>query len=208
MQRNYNMLTRIVLLILGGTISALGIASIANSGLGLFGITAAYLGLSEVTGISFALVNAIVEGSILIYVCFKGEGVGLAAILSCTYVSFLIDKFMLILPHHWALVILGPLTMFGWSIMALSNMGEQASNVLTTVLVKRTGKSVTFSRTLIESVYYITAILTARKHLSILTLVLVLVTGKILDMFYKLFKYDPAKANHSYLIKLKNKEVK
>jgi uncharacterized membrane protein YczE len=79
--------------------------------------------------------------------------------------------------------------------------------MLTTVIVEQTGKSVTFGRTVVEAGYYIVAILTAWEHLSILTLVLLVVTGKLTDMFYKLFKYDPTKANHSYLIKI-NKEAK
>lgn len=202
------MIKRVLLTVLGATISALGIAAIANSGLGLFGITAAYLGLEKLTGIPFSVISIIVEGSMLAYVCYKGKGIGLSAILSCSYMSILIDIFMVILPHHWALVILGPLTMFGWAVSALGEMGESATNMLTTVLVEDTGKSVALMRTLIEGGYYVTALLTAREHLSILTLVLVVVTGKITSFFYDMFNYDPTKANHSYLIKLKNKEVK
>lgn len=202
------MFKRVLLTVLGCTISSLGIAAIANSGLGLFGITAAYLGLEKVTGIPFSVISMIVEGSMLAYVCYKGKGVGLTAILSCSYMSILIDIFITLLPHHWALVILGPLTMFGWSLSGIAEMGESSTNMLTTVLVEDTGKSVALMRTLIEGCYYLTALLTAREHLSILTLVLVIVTGKITSFFYDMFKYDPTKANHSYLIKLKNKEEK
>lgn len=190
---------------LGATISALGIASIANSGLGLFGITAAYLGLSKVTGLPFSVVSMIVEGIMLVYVCYKGKGIGLSSILSCTYTSILIDVFMGIFPHHYLMVVLGPLTMLGWAISGISETSESSTNMLTTVIVEQTGKSVTFGRTVVEAGYYIVAILTAWEHLSILTLVLLVVTGKLTDMFYKLFKYDPTKANHSYLIKLKSR---
>ena len=200
-----NMFKRIILTFLGATISALGIACIANSGLGLFGITAAYLGLSKVTGIPFSVVSMIVEGLMLAYVCYKGKGIGLASIVSCSYMSILIDVFMVILPHHWLLVILGPLTMFGWGVTAVGCLGESATCMLTNVFVEEKGKSVTFVRTVIEGGYYLVAILTAWEHLSILTLVLLVVTGKLTDMFYKLFKYDPTKANHSYLIKIKSR---
>ena len=40
-----NMFKRVMITIIGGAISAFGIASLINSGLGCFGITAAYLGL-------------------------------------------------------------------------------------------------------------------------------------------------------------------
>lgn len=202
-----NMFKRILLSFVGATISALGIACIANSGLGLFGVTAAYLGLSKVTGIPFSVVSMIVEGLMLAYVCYKGKGIGLASILSCTYMSVLIDVFMIILPHHWALVILGPLTMFGWGVTAICELGESATCMLTNVFVEEKGKSVTLVRTILEGAYYAVALLTAREHLSILTLVLLIVTGKLTSMFYNLFKYDPVNAKHSYLIKL-NKEVK
>lgn len=202
-----NMFKRVLLTVLGCTISALGIAAIANSGLGLFGITAAYLGIEKVTKIPFSVVSMIVEGLMLVYVCYKGKGVGLSAILSCSYMSILIDIFMGVLPHHYLMVVLGPLTMLGWAVTAIGELGESSTNMLTTVIVEQTGKSVTFGRTVVEAGYYIVAILTAWQHLSILTLVLLVVTGKLTDMFYKLFKYDPTKANHSYLIKI-NKEAK
>ena len=199
------MFKRVMLTLLGGAVSAFGIASLINSGLGCFGITAAYLGLSKITGIPFSVVSLLVEGSMLIYVCRKGEGVGLSSILACSYISVLIDIFKLIIPAHPLMLSFGVCTMIGWAITDSQMLGQGATNVLTTVLVKQTGKSVSFIRTIIEACYYIVAILTAREHLSLLTLILVFVTGKILSVCYKIFKYDPNKANHSYLIKLKNR---
>lgn len=197
------MFKRIVLTLIGGAISAFGIASLINSGLGCFGITAAYLGLSKVTGIPFSLVSLIVEGSMLIYVCYKGEGVGLSSILACSYISILIDMFKVILPTHPLMIIFGICTMLGWAITDSQNLGCGATNILTTTLVKQTGKSVSFIRTIIEVCYYIVAILFAREYLSLVTLILVFATGKILEVFYKLFKYDAANAEHVYLIKIK-----
>ena len=198
-----NMFKRVMLTIIGGAISAFGIASLINSGLGCFGITAAYLGLSKITGIPFSIVSLLVEGLMLVYVCYKGEGIGLSSILACSYVSVLIDIFKVILPTHPLMICFGVCTMLGWAITAIGELGEGATQLLTTVLVKETGKSVSFIRTVIEVCYYIVAIITAWKHLSVLTLILVFVTGKILSVFYKLFKYDPATVKHSYLIKLR-----
>ena len=172
------MFKRIMTTIIGGAISAFGIASLINSGLGCFGITAAYLGLSKVTGIPFSMVSLIVEGLMLIYACYKGEGVGLSSILACSYVSILIDVFKVILPVHPIMLVFGICTMLGWAITATGNLGEGATNMLTTTLVKQTGKSVSVIRTIIEVCYYIVAILTAREHLTILTVILVFATGK------------------------------
>ena len=201
------MFKRVMTTIIGGAITAFGIASLINSGLGCFGITAAYLGVSNLTGIPFSVVSFIVEGLMILYACRKGEGIGLSAILACSYVSVLIDVFKLILPTHPVMVIFGLCTMLGWAITATAELGEGATNILTTVLVKETGKSVSFIRTIIEACYYIVAIITAWEHLSLLTLILVFATGKILSVFYKLFKYDPVTVNHSYLIKIKRKNV-
>ena len=199
------MFKRVMITIIGGAISAFGIASLINSGLGCFGITAAYLGLSKVTGLPFSVVSLIVEGLMIIYACYKGEGIGLSSILACSYVSILIDVFKVVLPVHPVMIVFGICTMLGWAITAVGSLGEGATNLLTTVLVKSTGKSVSFIRTIIEVCYYIVAIITAWEHLSILTIILVFATGKILDMFYKLFKYDPATASHTYMIQFKKK---
>ena len=201
-----NMFKRVIVSLLGGAISAFGIASLINSGLGCFGITAAYLGLSKVTGIPFSIVSLIVEGLMILYACYKKEGIGLSSILACSYVSILIDTFKVILPTHPLMIVFGICTMLGWAITATGELGEGATQLLTTVLVKETGKSVAFIRTIIELCYYIVAIITAWEHLSILTVILVFVTGKILSIFYKLFNYDPTTVSHSYLIKIKSKK--
>ena len=198
-----NMFKRVIMTLIGGVISAFGIASLINSGLGCFGITAAYLGLSKITGIPFSIISLLVEGSMLIYVCYKGEGIGLSSILACSYVSVLIDVFKVVLPNHPLMLVFGICTMLGWAITDSQNLGQGATNVLTTTLVKQTGKSVSFIRTIIEACYYIIAIITAREHLTLLTLILVFVTGKILSVFYQIFKYDPTNVKHSYLIKIK-----
>lgn len=197
------MFKRVMVTIIGGAISAFGIASLINSGLGSFGITAAYLGLSKVTGIPFSLVSLIIEGLMIVYACYKGEGVGLSSILACSYVSILIDVFKSILPTHPIMIIFGICTMIGWAITATGELGEGATQLLTTVLVKETGKSVSFIRTIIEICYYAVAILTAREHLSILTIILVFTTGKILAICYKVFNYDPSNAKHKYMIQFK-----
>lgn len=197
------MLKRISMTILGGAISAFGIASLINSGLGCFGITAAYLGLSNLFNVPFSVVSFIIEGLMIIYACYKGEGIGLSSILACSYVSVLIDVFKLVLPTHPIMIIFGICTMIGWAITATGELGEGATQLLTTVLVKETGKSVSFIRTIIEICYYAVAILTAREQLSILTLILVFITGKILSICYKVFKYDPSSATHKYIIQFK-----
>jgi uncharacterized membrane protein YczE len=199
------MIQRIILTIVGGAISAFGIASLINSGLGCFGITAAYLGLSKVTGIPFSIVSLIIEGLMLVYVCYKGEGVGLSSILACSYVSILIDVFKMILPSHPIMIVFGICTMLGWAITAIGALGEGATNILTTTLVKQTGKSVSYIRTIIELCYYVVAYLFAREQITFVTIILVFATGKITDIFYKLFKYDPVNVKHDYIIQIKNK---
>lgn len=200
-----NMIQRIILTIIGGAISAFGIASLINSGLGCFGITAAYLGLSKVTGIPFSMISLIIEGLMLVYVCYKGEGVGISSILACSYVSILVDVFKVILPSHPIMIVFGICTMLGWAITAIGALGEGATNILTTTLVKQTGKSVSYIRTIIELCYYVVAYLFAREQITFVTIILVFATGKITDIFYKLFKYDPVNVKHDYIIQIKNK---
>ena len=198
------MIKRIITILLGGAITAFGIASLVNSGLGCFGITAAYIGLANLFGVPLTVISLVIEGLMLVYVCYKGEGVGLSSILACSYVSLLIDIFKLILPHHSLMVIFGICTMLGWAITASADLGEGPTNILTTTLVKSTGKSVAYIRTIIDAIYFIVALLTARQHITIVSIVLVFVTGKLTEMFYKLFKYDPVNVKHDYIIQLKH----
>lgn len=202
-----NIIKRVLLTIIGGAITSFGIASLVNAGLGCFGITAAYLGLARLTGLSFSMVTIIVEGLMLLYVCRKGEGVGIASVLACTYVSILIDVFKFILPKHPLMIIFGICTMLGWAITAIAELGESPTNILTTTIVKSTGKSVSFIRTIIEIIYFMIAILTARECLTIVSLILVFATGKLTELFYKLFKYDPVNVKHQYFIQLKKNKV-
>jgi len=201
------MIKRIITILLGGAITAFGIASLVNSGLGCFGITAAYIGLSNLFGVPLTVISLVVEGLMLVYVCYKGEGVGLSSILACSYVSLLIDIFKLILPHHPLMVIFGICTMLGWAITATADLGEGPTNILTTTLVKSTGKSVAFIRTIIDATYFIVALLTARQHITLVSIILVFVTGKITEIFYKLFKYDPVNVEHDYIVQLKKNKA-
>ena len=200
------MIKRIITILLGGAITAFGIASLVNSGLGCFGITAAYIGLSNLFGVPLTVISLVVEGLMSVYVCYKGEGVGLSSILACSYVSLLIDIFKLILPHHSLMVIFGICTMLGWAITASADLGEGPTNILTTTLVKSTGKSVAYIRTIIDAIYFIVALLTARQHITIVSIVLLFVTGKLTEIFYKLFKYDPVNVKHDYIVQLKNRK--
>lgn len=201
------MIKRVLRVLIGGAITAFGIASFVNSGLGCFGITAAYIGLSNLFGVPLTVACLVVEGLMLIYVCYKGEGVGLSSILACSYVSMLIDVFKYILPHNQLMVIFGICTMLGWAITASAELGEAPTNILTTTLVKSTGKSVAFIRTIIDALYLIVALLTARELITIVSIILVFVTGKITAIFYKLFNYDSVSVKHSYIIKLKKNKA-
>ena len=201
------MIKRVLRVLIGGAITAFGIASLVNSGLGCFGTTASYIGLSNLFGVPLTVISLVIEGLMLIYVCHKREGVGLSSILACSYVNILIDTFKLILPHHHLMVLFGICPMLGWAITASADLGEGPTNILTTTLVKSTGKSVAFIRTVIDALYFIVAILTAREHITIVSIILVFVTGKITEIFYKLFKYDPVNVEHDYILQLKKNKA-
>ena len=207
MKNKDNMVKRIFNSLIGSLITAFGIACIANSGLGCFPITAAYIGLSKVLHIPYSVISIIVESSMLVYVCLKKEGIGISAILATTFVSIMIDVFRFILPNSTFLILFGWMSMLGWAITATACLGEGASQILTRVLINKTGKSVGFIRTAIEVTFLIIALLTAREQISWMTVVLTLGTGKVLEWFYKLLKFNPANAKHDYVIKIKNKST-
>ena len=89
---------RLFNLVSGITVSSIGIACVLNSGLGCFSLTAANTALTNWFGISLSMAGMIMEGLMLLYATYKGEGIGLTAIINATFGSIAMDLFHLILP--------------------------------------------------------------------------------------------------------------
>ena len=189
--------------LLGISISAFGIACVANSDIGCFALTAASKSLGNLTGIPFGVTYMLIEITFLTLATFKGEGVGWTAILNGTYGSLLIGQLHEILPHHPIMVWCVFLIPVGYSIMGKAGLGETGSNIFTTTIMKMTGWNVIITRFLVEMSLLGIGFIAAREYVTIYSLLITILAGLVIHYIYKWFKFKPTKVEHQYLIKIK-----
>jgi uncharacterized membrane protein YczE len=189
--------------LLGISISAFGIACVANSDIGCFALTAASKSLGNLTGIPFGVTYMLIEIAFLTWATFKGEGVGWTAILNGTYGSLLIGQLHEILPHHPNMVWCVFLIPVGYSIMGKAGLGETGSNIFTTTIMKITGWNVIITRFLLEMSLLGIGFIAAREYVTIYSLLITILAGPVIHVIYHTFKFKPTKTEHKYIIKLK-----
>ena len=188
---------------IGISISAFGIACVANSDIGCFALTAASKSLGNLTGISFSVMYMLIEIGFLVFATFKGEGIGWTAILNGTYGSIMIGQFHEILPHHPIMICCAFIIPIGYSIMGKARLGETGSNIFTTTIMKMTGWNVALCRFLLEMTLLGIGFIAAREYVTIYSLLLSLLAGPVIHVIYHTFKFKPTKVEHKYLIKIK-----
>lgn len=193
------MIKKLFKLFLGNTIASFGVVCLIKSGFGAFAITSANQTFASLFPISLGMAGFIVEALIMIAVLCMGEGISIASIVNMSYGSFMIDVFNAILPSHPVMIIGLLVVGIGWMLMDKSELGNTNSNLLMTTLIKKTGKSVGLIRAIEECIFL--AIGFIGGYATWFTLALSLGLGYLLDFEYRLFKHDPSKMNHSYLIK-------
>jgi uncharacterized membrane protein YczE len=188
-------------LLVGNTIASLGISMLIKSGLGCFALTAGNMALANWFGITVGTAGMILEIIMLLLATYLGEGIGLTSIVNAIYGSVMIDVFSFILPSN-PLMIIGLLIIpFGWVLMGRAAYGDTGSNILMNALLKKYGLSISFMRGIQEVVFLSLGLLGAREYVTWFTIALTFGLGYLLQICYKLVKYDPTKIKHSFLIK-------
>lgn len=197
-------------LIVGVTLSSLGIAMVINSNLGTFAITSCNMAISNWLNIPLSVASILVEGAMIAYAAYKGEGLGITAIVNATYGSIMVDVFHQLLPQFSWLCIGLVLLPIGWTLIGRAGWGDTGSNIVMNSLLKTTGKGVGLIRTIEEVIFIIIGFLGARNYVTWFSLVITILIGPIAERIYKILKYEPTKVNHKYVIqfnRVKNKEV-
>jgi uncharacterized membrane protein YczE len=189
---------------IGISISAFGIACVANSDIGAFALTAASKSLGNLTGIPFGVTYMLIEIAFLLFATYKGEGIGWTAILNGTYGSLLIGQLHGILPHHPNMVWCVFLIPVGYSIMGKAGLGETGSNIFTTTIMKMTGWNVMITRFLLELSLLGIGFIAAREYVTIYSLLITILAGPVIHVIYHMFKFKPTKTEHKYLISRRN----
>ena len=187
-------------LLVGQVVTSFAIAMVINGGLGVFPITATNLAVCGWFGISYGVANMITEALALIYAVYRGEKFGWATLLSCFTCGALIDVFMGVLPTSYYLIPLGLIcTPIGYAITGSCGMGENATCMLQTALQKQFNKSTGFIRTVMEVCYLIVGVLGARSSITWFSIVLSVTFGTIVNIVYKVMKYEPTKVKQNYI---------
>ena len=194
---------KMINIFMGTLLSSLGIACVLNSDLGCFAITASYKAISNWLNIPLAAANILIELSIIVYVIYKGEGLGWTAIINATFGSIMINIFHVILPHT-PILCLGILLMpLGWSMMGKAGMGDTGTNILTRVLMKNTGKSLSMIRIFIDGAFLIIAYIGAPQYVTLFTIIITFGCGPLMQLIYKIVNYKPVEIEHKFLISKK-----
>ena len=195
------MIKKLMTLLLGCTIASFSIACVINSGLGCFALTAANMSIANMTGLSLGTVGMIVDLSLLAIATYKGEGIGVTALVNATYCSYAIDIFHAILPTH-PLMVLGLLIIpLGWGLMGRVGLGDTASNLVMNIFARETKFNLGIVRGVEECLFMLIGLIAAREYVTWFTIVLSLGLGYLLQYGYKLINYDPTKIRHKYFIK-------
>ena len=195
------MIKKLMTLLLGCTIASFSIACVINSGLGCFALTAANMSIANMTGLSLGTVGMIVDLSLLAIATYKGEGIGVTALVNATYCSYAIDIFHAILPTH-PLMVLGLLIIpLGWGLMGKVGLGDTASNLVMNIFARETKFNLGIVRGVEECLFMLIGLIAAREYVTWFTIALSLGLGYLLQYGYKLIKYDPTEIKHQYFIK-------
>lgn len=193
-------MNRVIRMFTGVTISAFGIACVLNSDLGCFVETATYKGVSIRLGIPLFIANIICELIMISIAKWKGEGLGWTAIVNATYGAIMINLFHELLPHMTIMWLGGFLVPIGWSILEKARFGATGSNILMKALMKTTGKSLLFIRTIIEITFLITAWLLAPQYVTWFTITVTFGVPIIMTIVYKLIHYKPTEIEHEFIM--------
>ena len=192
---------RLTSLLVGNTIASLGISMLIKSGLGCFALTAGNMALANWFGLTVGTAGMIIEIIMLLLATYLGEGIGWTSIINATYGSIMIDVFNAILPAN-PFMILGLLIIpFGWVLMGRAGFGDTGSNILMNALLKKFGWSISRMRSIQEFVFLSLGLLGARDCVTWFTIALTFGLGYLLQICYKLVKYDPTEITHSFIIK-------
>ena len=201
-----DMFDRIGKLFVGCTLASLGITSVLKASMGCFATTAANITFHNMFGLSIGCAGLLVELIMMLTLLYMKEGIGITAIANMTYGSFMIDMFNIVLPSHPLMVLGLVFAPIGWSLMGMAGLGDTNSNLLTTALMKKTGKSIGLVRTIQECIFLFVGLFS--HQVTWFTFVLSFGLGHLMNFIYKLMKYDPTAIQHSYLIGGDNFEFK
>lgn len=195
------MIKKIFKLFLGTLLSSFAISLVINANIGCFSITTANFAFANWLNISVGTAGALVELIILLIAMYLKQGLSFTGIVNGVVGSLLIDFWCPLLPSHPLLAFVGIILLpLGWILTESCGWGASNQNLLTLGLINKTGKSLTVIRTIQEVTMMIIGLLGSDK-VTLFTVVLSLLFGKLMAIEYKIVGYRPEEVQHKFIIK-------
>lgn len=201
------MFKKVFQLFAGTVLASFGIASVVQSGLGCMATTVGNFAVGNWLNMSVGMAGFLIEVILLMVLLYLGEGVSLTGLVNMSLGSVLIDVFIAILPLGKFMIIGLLLAPIGWMLQAKSGLGESNNNLLTTSILKRTKAKLWQVKAIQEFIYVTMGLIGARERISLFTIVLSFGLGYLIQFEYGLFKFNPTKVEHKYLIKGKERNL-
>ena len=201
------MFKKVFQLFAGTVLASFGIASVVQSGLGCMATTVGNFAVGNWLNMSVGMAGFLIEVILLMVLLYLGEGVSLTGLVNMSLGSVLIDVFIAILPLGKFMIIGLLLAPIGWMLQAKSGLGESNNNLLTTSILKRTKAKLWQVKAIQEFIYVTMGLIGARERISLFTIVLSFGLGYLIQFEYGLFKFEPTKVEHKYLIKGKERNL-
>lgn len=200
------MLKRLVYLVFGQLVIALGIALVINSQLGAFPITLTNLSLSNLTRLSYGFVSMLVEMIIILFCLLFKSKIGIATLFNGVLGGYFIDFVVVFLPVPNQIsikllyLLLGSIILvIGFYIQGNARLGKTSSNLLTACIRKKYGLSITTMKLIQETIFTVIGLIGAFSQFGLATIILAIFFGKLMDFIYKLLNYNPTKVKHTYI---------
>ena len=201
------MTKKIFKLLFGTLLSSFAIALVINANVGCFSITTTNFAFANWLNISVGTAGALVELIILLIAMYLKQGVSFTGIVNGVIGSLLIDFWCPLLPSHPLLAFVGIILLpLGWVFTESCGWGASNQNLLTLGLINKTGKSLTFIRTIQEVTLMTIGFMGARQYITPFTILLALFFGKLMSVEYKLLGYKPEEVQHKFIIKGKHRK--
>ncbi len=186
-------------LILGLFLCGLGIVTMLMSNIGLHPWGTLNAGLVNVTTISFGQWSQIIGLAVIVFTMFLKVVPGIATILNMYLIGFFMDLILdsQLMPSPENIIFQIPMNLAGLFIFSLGvylylscGLGAGPRDGLMISLMHLTGKSVTIIKTSIEVTVTVLGIIMGGP-LGIGTIMVALMGGRMLDLVFSFFNYDP-----------------
>jgi len=199
-----DLLYRISKLLGSFLIISFGIILMLNADIGMNAWSTLALGVSKATSISFGQANQLIGLAILIVMGVFKIYPGIGTILDLTLIGFLVhiieQLHVVSTPNELSMQLLMcfvglVLFCYGLLIYYKCGLGIGPRESIVMALVKKTNKGLTVVKTSIESTVFICGVMMGGEF-GIGTVLITIFTGRIMEIIFKLHKYDFKNSEH------------